>query len=146
MVQLRWKVLHCLPCDGVDLMRVSFAWSYTHSFYRCPRPLPQFIGREGLPHGDEGGGQCTAVGLSMDSVHGRKLLPLGRKSHRPSSTMDWRLERIVGNLTVTFAWSVLANGPLITRIAILVACFAWCCFVDQILSPKRQLRCRSHYA
>ena len=46
------------------------------------------------------------------------------------------LERPAGCPTVTFAWSVVANGPLITGMATLVVRFAWCCFVDHLYHQR----------
>ena len=53
---------------------------------------------------------------------------------KPPSIQDdgLALERPVGCPTVTLAWSVVANGPLITGTTILVVRFAWCSFVDHL--------------
>ena len=53
---------------------------------------------------------------------------------KPPSTQDdgLALQRSMGCPTVTLAWGVAANGPLITGMAILAVRFAWCSFVDRL--------------
>ena len=87
-------------------LRISDPGSFSLSLsLNSPTPLPErapppFIGvldlfpqiswREGLPHGDEGGGRVHDKGR----VHGRgpwqRAVSPKLKSHRPTRTVGWR--------------------------------------------------------
>ena len=63
-----------------------FARTGSPSFYRCPGPLPPKSWREGLPHGDEGGGRVHDKGKG----HGRGSWQetASPKLEKPPSSQD----------------------------------------------------------
>ena len=66
----------------------------------------------------------------MGSVHGSVACSLGRKSHHPSRMVVCLVEVVMLRPTITSSWSVVADGPLITKEEGLVVHFACCGFVD----------------